>query len=149
MDVDREAPLVVSSEAEIAAPPEALWDVLTDFESWPDWSPHVKSLEIDGPVEPGTNFRWKVGPTIKSTIRQADRPDQVAWVGKTFGVMAIHVWSFERRGDATLARTSESWSGWLARVIPGPLRKSLQKTLDESLSLLAAEAERRARAPTG
>ena len=79
MEVDHSAPLVVSSEVEIAASPEALWDVIADFESWPEWSPHVRSLEIDGPVEPGTRFRWKVGPTITSTLREVERPERIAW----------------------------------------------------------------------
>jgi uncharacterized protein YndB with AHSA1/START domain len=147
VDVDHQAPLVVSSEAEITAPPEALWDVIADLESWPEWSPHVRSLEVEGPVRPGTQFRWKAGPTITSTLREVERPGRIAWVGKTFGVTAVHVWSFERRGGGTLARTSESWDGLLPRVLRGPLRRSLQKTLDESLSLLATEAERRGAAP--
>ena len=147
MDVDRQAPLVVSSEAEIGASPEALWDVIADLESWPEWSPHVRSLEVDGPLEPGTQFRWKAGPTITSTLREVERPERIGWVGTTFGVKAVHIWSFERRGGTTLARTSESWDGLLARLLRGWFRRSLQKTLDESLSLLAAEAARRAETP--
>ena len=146
MDVDHQAPLVVSSEAEITAPPEALWDVIADLGSWPEWSPHVRSIEVEGPVEPGTQFRWKAGPTITSTLREVERPGRIGWVGKTFGVTAVHIWSFERRGGSTLARTSESWDGLLPRLLRERFRRSLQNTLDESLSLLAVEVERRAAA---
>jgi hypothetical protein len=144
VEVEHAAPVVASSEAEIAASPEAAWEVITDFASWPEWNPDVRFVEIDGSAEPGTQFRWKAGPTITSTLEEVDRPHRLAWTGKTFGVKAVHVWSFERRGDKTLARTAESWTGFLPRLIPGPMRKTLQKSLDEGLPRLAAEAERRA-----
>jgi hypothetical protein len=36
------------------------------------------------------------------------------------------------------------WEGLLVRILPGPLRKSLQKAMDDGLGHLKAEAERRA-----
>jgi hypothetical protein len=147
MDVVRDAPIVVSSEAEVAVSPEEAWDAIADFGSWPDWNPDVGFVEIEGPVEPGTQFRWKAGPTITSTLTEVDRPHRLAWTGRTFGVKAAHVWSFERRGDTTLARTEESWEGILPRLLKGPMRKTLQRSLDQGLSRLAAEAERRSASP--
>jgi uncharacterized membrane protein len=55
-----EAPVRRKREVEIAAPPEVVWDVLTGFEQWPDWNPDVKSMSFEGPVAPGSEFRWNV-----------------------------------------------------------------------------------------
>jgi uncharacterized protein YndB with AHSA1/START domain len=37
-----QAPIKSKREIEIAAPPEVVWDVLTDFRQWPEWNPRVK-----------------------------------------------------------------------------------------------------------
>ncbi len=144
MDVDRNAPAVASSEIDIAAQPEAVWDVLADFPSWPAWNSDVKALEIDGPVAEGTEFKWKTGPlSIRSTLREVERPRLIGWTGDTFGISAVHVWRFEPRDGGTHVVTEESWAGPLPRLLRGPMRTTLQKGLDSGMPHLKAEAERR------
>ena len=146
MEVDRDAPAIARAEAEIAADPETVWEILTGFEAWPSWNPDVASVALDGDVAEGTVFRWKTGrATITSTLRQVERPREVAWTGKTTGIDAVHVWRLEPRDGGTLVRTEESWQGLLVRLLVGPMRKSLQKAVDGGLQHLKAEAERRAR----
>jgi uncharacterized protein YndB with AHSA1/START domain len=147
MDVNRDAPAVARSEAEIAADPETVWEVLTDLELWPSWNPDVRSVTVERGLGEGTVFRWKAGrATITSTIREVDRPRLIGWSGKTSGIDAVHVWRLEPRDGSTLVRTEESWQGVLVRLLRGPMRKSLQKAVDGGLDHLKAEAERRARA---
>ena len=149
MDVDRAAPAVAASEREIAADPETIWDVLTEFEAWPDWNPDVSSVTVDGAVEKGTVFRWKVGrATITSTIGQVEHLRQIGWTGKAVGIEAVHVWRLEPRDGGTLVRTEESWAGLLVRILSGPMRKNLQRSLDAGLAHLKAEAERRVPSPS-
>ncbi len=146
MEVDRDAPAIARAEAEIAADPETVWEILTGFEAWPSWNPDVASVALDGEVAEGTVFRWKTGrATITSTLRQVERPRAVAWTGKTTGIDAVHIWRLEPRDGGTLVRTEESWQGLLVRLLAGPMRKSLQKAVDGDLQHLKAEAERRAR----
>ena len=146
MEVDRDAPAIARAEAEIAADPETVWEILTGFEAWPSWNPDVASVALDGDVAEGTVFRWKTGrATITSTLRQVERPRAVAWTGRTTGIDAVHVWRLEPRDGGTLVRTEESWQGLLVRLLTGPMRKSLQKAVDGGLQHLKAEAERRAR----
>ena len=150
MDVDRDAPAVARSEDEIQADPETVWDVLIAFEDWPGWNPDVKSVRLDGTPQEGTVFRWKAGrATIASTLAQLERPRRLAWTGKTTGIRAVHVWSLEPREGGTLARTEESWDGLLVRILRGPMQRNLQKTLDDGLRYLKAEAERRAQVSQG
>ena len=37
--INQAAPVVASSEAEVSASPDLVWDVLTVIEQWPSWNP--------------------------------------------------------------------------------------------------------------
>ena len=139
------APVVGASEIEIAATPEAVWEVLTAFERWPSWNPDVKSMTVQGPVAPGSVFRWKAGPgTITSTIYRVEPPWQIAWTGRTLGIKAIHFWQLEPGEGKTLVRTEESFEGLLARLLRGSMQKTLDNSLADGLRSLKAEVERQA-----
>jgi len=140
-----DAPVGSRHEIEIAAPPELVWDVLTDFDRWPQWNPEVKSMSVDGPLAPGSVFRWKAGPgTIVSTLEQVDRPRYVRWRGRTMSIAAIHEWRLEPRDGGTHVETEETFSGLLARLLRRLLQKQLDRALVEGLEHLKREAERRA-----
>jgi Polyketide cyclase / dehydrase and lipid transport len=82
------------------------------FERWPSWNRDVKSMTMQGPVAPGSVFRWKAGPgTIESTIQRVEQPRLIAWTGKTLGIKAIHFWHLEPRDGKTFVRTEESYEG--------------------------------------
>ena len=140
-----QAPVKSSREVEIAAPPEVVWDVLTRFEEWPQWNREVKSMSFEGPVAPGSEFRWKAGPgTIVSTLEQVEPPRLISWRGRTMSIKAMHEWHLEPRDGATSVQTEETFSGLLARLFRGQLQKTLDKSLEEGLEHLKGEAERRA-----
>jgi uncharacterized protein YndB with AHSA1/START domain len=140
-----EAPVRSRREVEIAAPPEVVWDVLTRFEEWPQWNREVKSMSFDGPVAPGSEFRWKAGPgTIVSTLEQVEPPRLISWRGRTMSIKAMHEWHLEPRDGGTSVQTEETFSGLLARLFRGQLQKTLDKSLDDGLEHLKGEAERRA-----
>jgi uncharacterized protein YndB with AHSA1/START domain len=144
--INEQAPVVGASEIEIGASPEAVWDVLTSFERWPSWNPDVKSMSVEGPVEPGTVFRWKAGPgTVESTIQRVEPPRLIAWTGKTLGIKAIHFWHLEPRNGGTFVRTEESYEGLVTRLFRGPLQKTLDRALADGLQHLKTEVERRVR----
>lgn len=144
MAVNKQAPVVGASETEIAADPELVWEVLTAIDRWPSWNPQVKSMDLQGAVAEGSQFRWKAGPgTITSTIQRADPPRLIAWTGKTLGIDAIHEYRLEPRDGKTLVQTEESYEGLVARLFRGPLQKTLDSALGEGLGYLKAEAERR------
>jgi uncharacterized protein YndB with AHSA1/START domain len=142
--VNEQAPAVGASEIEIAATPEAVWDVLTAIDRWPSWNPHVKSMSIQGGVTEGSQFRWKAGPgTITSIIRRVEPPRLIAWTGKTFGIKAIHVYTLEPRDGKTFVRTVESYDGLVARLFRGSLQKTLDTALADGLRYLKTEVEGR------
>jgi uncharacterized protein YndB with AHSA1/START domain len=131
-------------EIDIAAPPEIVWDVLTDFARWQEWNPEVKSMSYEGPLAPGAMFRWKAGPgTIVSTIEEVDRPRYARWRGRTMSISAIHEWRLDERDGGTHVETEETFSGVLARLLRRSLQKQLDRALEEGLVHLKREAERR------
>jgi len=143
--MSREAPVRSKREVEIAAPPEVVWDVLTGFGQWPEWNPDVKSMSFEGPVAPGSTFRWKAGPgTILSTVEEVDPPRLVRWRGRTMSIEAIHEWRLEPTSSGTRVETEESFSGLLARLFRGSLQKTLDRSSEQGLEHLKGEAERRA-----
>ena len=55
---------------------------------------------------------------------------------------AKHVYRLDARDGGTHVHTEESFDGWLARLLRGQMRKTLQSALDNGLRHLKAETER-------
>jgi uncharacterized protein YndB with AHSA1/START domain len=144
VEIKDDAPATARGAVDVAAPPEVVWATLTDIDQWARWNPDVKSSSLDGPLAPGTEFRWKAGPgTISSRIQEVDPPRRIAWTGKTFGIEAVHVHRLEPRNGNTRVHSEESWDGLIVRLLTGSMRKTLQKSTESGLQYLKAEAERR------
>lgn len=143
-----ETPVRSRRTIEISAPPEVVWNALTDFERWQEWNPQVKSMSFGGPVAPDSEFRWKAGPgTIVSTLEQVEPPRFVRWRGRTMSIKAIHEWRLEPRDGRTMVETEETYSGLLAWLFRGQLQRMLDQALEDGLGHLKREAERRHAAP--
>jgi carbon monoxide dehydrogenase subunit G len=143
LEANRNAPVFSEGRIEVHASPEQLWDLLADLEGWPTWNPDVASITVEGPIEEGTVFRWKTGPsTIRSTLRRVERPSVLGWTGRTFGIDAIHVWRFAPHGETTVAAMEESFEGLVARLFKRRLQKQLDGTTTTGLANLKAAAER-------
>lgn len=103
----------------------------------------MKSVNVEGDVEPGTTFRWKAGPaSLVSKLEVVDPPREIGWTGTTMSIRAAHVFRFEARDGGTLARSQESWEGWVASLLKGYSRRMLENGIKTVLADLKAEAER-------
>ena len=141
VEIDLDAPVVVEKETEIRADPESVWTILTDVERWPGWNPDIKSAKLDGDLTKGSQFRWKQGPSsITSTVEDLDQPRLISWSGKALGAQARHVWRLESTSTGTRVSTQESMSGLVPSLLRGPMRGSLEKSLDAWLRELAKTA---------
>ena len=145
MDINRHAPVTAHEQIHIAADVQTVWDVVSDFDSWPRWNKAVRSMSVHGPVAPGTTFDWKAGPgTITSRLAEVDPPGRIVWTGVTFGIRAVDAFTFEAADGGTLVRQGESWEGLPARLFRSRLERTLHSSLRDGLASLKAEAERRA-----
>ncbi|HEX2089171.1 MAG TPA: SRPBCC family protein [Actinomycetota bacterium] len=142
-NADRDAPVFSEGQIDIAATPEDLWDIMSDFENWPSWNPDVQSVTLEGPVAEGTTFRWKAGATrLVSTLRVVERPHALGWTGRTMGIHAIHVWRFAASPEGAIARMEESFDGVVATLFRKRLQRQLDETTAKGLQLLKETAER-------
>jgi uncharacterized protein YndB with AHSA1/START domain len=134
-----------SSQAriEIAAPPDRVWELLSNIERWPTWNSLVEKAELNGPLHPGSVFKWKSkGFALTSTLREVTPKRRLAWTGKAFGTRAVHIWEMEEANQGTMLRTAESFGGWLPRLMPRAMQRALDETLLAWLQSIKAEAER-------
>ena len=144
MEIHEKAPVVARAETQIAADPESVWRLLSDFEKWPTWKHDVRSIALHGSLASGSVFVWKAGPgTIRSTLQEVDAPRAIAWTGSTMGIKAIDSFRLEPCDGGTLVREAESWEGLIVRLFAGRLRRTLQTSIETGLADLKAEAERR------
>lgn len=77
---------IISTSIKIAAPPERIWDVLTDFASYPAWNPFMQSLS--GPLEVGKRLSVRIKPpggkamTFRPTVLMVEKNRELRWRGR-------------------------------------------------------------------
>jgi uncharacterized membrane protein len=114
LDINRREPAIAEGSIQIEAPPETVWEVLTDIEGWPSWNSEVKTAKLHGSLAERSMFKWKSGAvSITSVIRSFDPPREVRWTGAVLGVRAIHIYRFEplhgETGRGPRNRGKASW----------------------------------------
>ena len=140
--IDETAPVIVRLSTVIDAPLETVWAAHTDIGSWPSWNADVDGTQLDGPLAPGTSFRWQThGLDITSTIRELTPGERIVWGGPAGGIDGIHVWTFEQTGDQVTVHTEESWSGDPVEAMTQELGTGLHHSLTSWLAALKARAE--------
>jgi len=127
----------------INAPTENVWAIITDVAQWPQRFSHVKAAELNGDFAVGNSFNWKSGGVnIVSTIQALNPHHFLHWTGKALGTKAVHTWELSAKGNQTFLETSESFDGWLVKLMPGAFQKMLDKTLIDWLSEIKRFAEK-------
>jgi len=73
------------SQIEINASPEHVWAILTDFASYPQWNPFIRS--ISGELKVGERLDVRLEPpggrgiTLRPTVLSAEPNRQLRWLG--------------------------------------------------------------------
>jgi uncharacterized protein YndB with AHSA1/START domain len=73
---------VWTTSRQIAAPADAVWQLLVDLDAWPQWGPTVAGAELDGAgFELGATGRvWTpVGVPLPFTVTELDQGRTWAW----------------------------------------------------------------------
>ena len=76
----------IETSIDIAASPGRVWQVLTDFQAYPDWNPYM--VEIQGVAEPAARLVVKLavpaGPPIRltPTVTVAEAERELRWTGQ-------------------------------------------------------------------
>ena len=76
----------ISSEIEIDASPERVWQVLTDFSALPNWNPFIRSVEGDLNVGDRLKVYIKasrgMGMSFKPTVLKVEPNRELRWIGR-------------------------------------------------------------------
>ncbi|NUW33573.1 SRPBCC family protein [Nonomuraea sp. SMC257] len=140
--IDDTAPVVVRLDIDIDAPLQKVWNLHTDVNSWTTWQPDITAASADGPLLPGSVFRWSTfGLDIVSTVHAVEPGSRTLWGGPAHGITGVHQWTFAQHGPRTRVRTEESWDGEPILADPDGMRQALEASLTSWLGHLKRAAE--------
>jgi len=110
----------IHTEIVIAAKPDKVWQVLTDFPSHPQWDPFFASIE--GPTTPGQALRiqFRQGMRMRPTVTLARKGEVFEWLGKLlFGGLfdGRHRFELHEQGEQTRLVHCESFNGILVPLL--------------------------------
>jgi uncharacterized protein YndB with AHSA1/START domain len=91
-------PLPISASVELAAPPETVWELVSDVSRMSDWSPECRKIVVLGSPKHGVGTKfiglnrrgWAVWPTTSKVVR-FEPGKAVAWRTRESGA----TWSYE------------------------------------------------------
>lgn len=114
---------------DIAASPDRVWAVLTDFQAYPQWNPFI--VRADGTPQVGSRLILRMQPvgaravTLKPTVLQATPGSRLRWLGRLGmpGIMdAEHCFTVEGDGaGGTRVSQTEVFRGVLVPFLAGSL----------------------------
>ncbi len=137
------------SEIEIDAPAERVWRVLTDFASYPQWNPFIRS--ISGEPTTGERLRARIEPpggrgmTFKPKVLNAEANRELRWVGHLLvpGLFdGEHSFTIEPLGGNRIRFVQrEAFKGVLVSLFARSLEANTQRGFEQMNRALKARAE--------
>ncbi|GAA2102464.1 SRPBCC domain-containing protein [Actinomadura alba] len=122
----------VETAIDIEATPDRVWEVLTDFGSYPEWNPFI--VRVTGTPTPGAKVILKIrssagwSATNKATLLAAVPNQVLRWSARLIPIPGLVAGRHEFRLSATDGGTrlvhSEQFSGVLVPIIGGLLAKT-------------------------
>ena len=139
---------IVSSSIEIAAPPEKMWRVLTDFASYPQWNPFIQS--ISGSLAIGERLRVCIKPpggkamTFRPTVLMVEDNRKLRWKGRLLfpGIFdGEHHFELVPTPSGSSFSQEEKFSGVLVRMMGAAIFQRTQRGFAEMNKALKQKAE--------
>ncbi|SDO78123.1 Carbon monoxide dehydrogenase subunit G [Pedococcus dokdonensis] len=137
-----------STTIEIAAPPERVWEVMSDVERWSDWTSTVTWVRRldEGPLRAGS--RAKINqpklPETEYVVTELEPGHGFTWVATAPGVLTTARHTIEPLADGgTRVRLSVEQSGWLGSTMGRFYRGLTDRYLATEAAGLKAWCERR------
>ena len=129
---------------ETSAPPDRVWQVWSDVNTWPEWNPDMKTSRIEGPLKLGAtgNIDTRSGGKHDVVVTQYDEGrsfelESTAMPGTKMGIRATVT------PTASGTRISQAFEarGLLAPLVGPMMAGTILKTFNSVLQGLAKKAE--------
>jgi len=137
------------SEIEIQASDERVWQVLTDFASFPQWNPFMR--RASGEVKAGARLEVYIQPsgasgmTFKPTVLKAEPNRELRWLGRLWipGLFdGEHILTIEPLGANRVRFVQrEIFTGILVPLLARSLDTDTRRGFEEMNRALKARAE--------
>ena len=143
ININNSAPVKCNKSITIYANPKRVWEILTDINEWSKWNKKIPNAKLKGDLLPNATFVWETGgATIHSKLHTVSHLKEFGWTGKTFGMYAIHNWTFEEVYGNTQLGVCESMEGLLAFLFKKSFQKNLERDMQLWLVYLKNECEK-------
>ncbi|MEM1165409.1 MAG: SRPBCC domain-containing protein [Planctomycetota bacterium] len=143
-----DATFYIRNEIDIAAPPQVIWDVIVEAETWPEWYEGAFDVEVltsdDGTLGRGGKFSWRtMGLDFISVIHEWEPPHRLGWESRRGDIKGYHAWLVVETENGSRVITDESQFGFLANMQQLFLPNKLRELHDVWLIAIKARAESR------
>ncbi len=142
-----DATFFIHNEIEVSAPPEVVWGVLIEAETWPEWYEGASDVEVegDGSVLTGDSvFTWKtMGLHFTSTVTEFEPYERLSWESRKRTIRGLHGWLIIPTDEGCLLITDESQVGSLAGLERAFQPNKLRRLHDIWLAEIKNRSERR------
>ena len=137
------------SEIQIDAPAERVWELLTDFDSYPQWNPFIR--KISGQPAPGERLDVRIEPpggrgmTFKPKVLNAEPNGSLRWLGQLLvpglfdGEHSFTIEPLEENRVRFVQR--EAFKGLLVPLFARSLETNTQRGFEEMNRALKERAE--------
>lgn len=109
------------NEIDVMAPPEVVWAILIEAESWPHWYEGAENVQIlnprNGSLQSNSVFTWRsMDLNLTSAVKEYQAPCRLSWESNKLIIGAYHAWLIVPTDFGCTVITEESQTGVLARL---------------------------------
>ena len=143
--------LELRTEIEIQATAERVWQMLIDFDNFPNWNPFIR--RASGEIKTGARLEVRIQPsgaggmTFRPTVLKAEPERELRWLGRLLmpGLFdGEHVFTIEPFGESRVRFTqSEIYTGLFVPLLARRLNTDTRRGFEEMNRALKTRAEQK------
>jgi uncharacterized protein YndB with AHSA1/START domain len=116
-----DAPISITGNVEISAPPEKVWEVLIQIKNWDEWHLETYNIQIVstdiGELKYRSKFRWNtLGVHLLSQVIDFEPSRKISWMSEGTGISSFHAWQLIPTEQGTKVIVENTQKGWLCQL---------------------------------